>query len=255
MAFLLKKHLSPFLFPVPLCVLLLLAGVLLLWPAKNRRWGRALASAGLCVLLLGALPPFPEVGIRYLEAPWSVYKPVAGADVRWVVVLGGGVTVDPSQPPTTQLTRSSLVRLIEGIRILKLHPEARLLLSGGAPFGAARSEAAVMADAARELGVSPDRIVLEESSWDTEGQAVGVKPIVGSDPFVLVTTASHLRRAMALFEAQGLSPIPAPAEPRVRYRPLPDLRWLYPSAENLQVSTEVVYEFLGMAWARLRGKA
>ncbi|HOJ20327.1 MAG TPA: envelope biogenesis factor ElyC, partial [Armatimonadota bacterium] len=129
MAFLLKKHLSPFLFPVPLCVLLLLAGVLLLWPAKNRRWGRALASAGLCVLLLGALPPFPEVGIRYLEAPWSVYKPVAGADVRWVVVLGGGVTVDPSLPPTTQLTRSSLVRLIEGIRILKLHPEARLLLS------------------------------------------------------------------------------------------------------------------------------
>ena len=211
MGFLLKKHLSPLLFPVPLCVLLLLAGVLLLWRAKNRRWGRALASAGLGVLLLGALPPLPEAGIRYLEAPWSIYKPAAGADVRWVVVLGGGVTVDPGLPPTAQLTRSSLIRLVEGIRILGLHPQARLLLSGGTPFGAPRSEAAVMADAARQLGVSADRIVLEESSWDTEGQAAGVRPIVGRDPFVVVTTASHLRRAMALFEAQGLSPIPAPA--------------------------------------------
>jgi uncharacterized SAM-binding protein YcdF (DUF218 family) len=242
---------------VPLCVLLLLAGVLLLWRAKNRRWGRALASAGLGVLLLGALPPLPEAGIRYLEAPWSIYKPAAGADVRWVVVLGGGVTVDPGLPPTAQLTRSSLIRLVEGIRILGLHPQARLLLSGGTPFGAPRSEAAVMADAARQLGVSADRIVLEESSWDTEGQAAGVRPIVGRDPFVVVTTASHLRRAMALFEAQGLSPIPAPAEPRIKQGTcaIPDLRWLYPSAENLQVSTVVVYEFLGMAWARLRGKA
>ena len=224
---------------------------------KEEAVGAGAGERPLGVVLLGALPPLPEAGIRYLEAPWSIYKPAAGADVRWVVVLGGGVTVDPGLPPTAQLTRSSLIRLVEGIRILGLHPQARLLLSGGTPFGAPRSEAAVMADAARQLGVSADRIVLEESSWDTEGQAAGVRPIVGRDPFVVVTTASHLRRAMALFEAQGLSPIPAPAEPHIKQGTcaIPDLRWLYPSAENLQVSTVVVYEFLGMAWARLRGKA
>ena len=73
MAFLLKKHLSPFLFPVPYACCSC-------WPAfsssgreeEQAGVGARLTTPAYVCSLLGALPPFPEVGIRYLEAPWSV---------------------------------------------------------------------------------------------------------------------------------------------------------------------------------------
>ena len=58
---------------------------------------------------------------------------------------------------------------------------------------------------ALELGVEETDIILEGESRDTRSQAVQLTPLLKEKPFLLVSSANHLQRAVARFEAQGLS--------------------------------------------------
>ena len=51
---------------------------------------------------------------------------------------------------------------------------------------------------AQALGVAQQDMVLESESRDTEESAKAVAPIVQKDPFLLVTSASHMPRSMAM---------------------------------------------------------
>lgn len=255
--FLLKKVISSWLNPLSLCLLLLLAGVVWLWRRKGGGAGRALVTLGLALLYLASLEPLLLRAVAPLETRYPPYTPAPGATVIWVVVLSGGFSDDPTLPPNNQLGNITLARLVEGIRVLRFHPEARLLLSGGR-LGRSQSIAWTMGETAKLLGVAPERIALEEESRDTEEQAVAVKRLVREEPFVLVTSALHLPRSMSLFEKQGLSPLPAPAEhidKRDQTTTLRDtLRKPLPSAETLHLWNAVAHEYLGSAWSRLRGR-
>ena len=111
-----------------------------------------------------------------------------------------------------------------------------------------------MAQVAQELGVGRRDMLLEEQSTDTEGEALKVAPLVGQQPFILVTEASHMPRAVALFRKQGAHPIPDP----MGYYTRPGLPLsppeLFPNSEELRGSERAIYEYLGLAWAKLRGK-
>jgi uncharacterized SAM-binding protein YcdF (DUF218 family) len=173
--------------------------------------------------------------------------------VKWIVVLGGGHTSDPKIPVASNLYTGTLFRLVEGIALHRRLPGSKLIVSGSAVWRS-DSEAASMARVAEELGVDRNNIILEEQANDTEEQAALIKPIIGEDSFILITTASHMPRAMALFLKAGMKPIPAPTDYRVvdaEYMP----RDYYPSPGNLQKSELVIYESLGSLWARLRGKS
>ena len=124
---------------------------------------------------------------------------------------------------------------------------------GGAPFDEVPA-AELMAVLARDLGVAPDAIVAETASRDTKDQARALKELVGEAPFVLVTSASHMRRAAAMLRKRGLHPLPAPTGHIVKGA----RRWsphdLYPGSGALCVSECALYEYLGYAWAWLRGQ-
>ena len=64
---------------------------------------------------------------------------------------------------------------------------------------------------AEELGVDKADMVLEVESRDTKDHPLYVQHLVKKDPFILVTSAFHMPRAMKLFAKQGLAPIPAPS--------------------------------------------
>lgn len=253
MLFLLKKHISPLLLPLPFSMLLLLIGVALLWIPRRERAGKIVVTLALALLALFSSTPVSHALLGRLERQYPA-NPTAPA--RWVVVLSGGYSDDTRLPSTDRLSRDTLARLTEGIRLLKSRPGARLLVSGGSALGQQRGVALCMAEAAREMGVAPSRIVVESKTRDTEEQAIAVRKIVGKESFLLVTSAAHLPRSMALFRGQGLHPIPAPADHRIK----PEectllLHYFYPGVDNLSYSTNAVYEYLGLAWARLRGRS
>lgn len=253
--FWLKKTLAPFLFPVPITVALLVAGLGLLWSSKRQRSGRALVTFGTLLLILFAFDPTARALMHSFEGEQHAFDPgaVPPDGLGWVVVLGGGVVDDPRLPPNGQLSLPSLSRLVEGIRVLNHFPEAKLVVSGGVIFNAV-SEARVMAQVARSLGVDSVRIVLEEGSLDTKDQALNLANLLDR-PFALVTSASHMPRALALFRKQGLEPVPAPIDFALRRgtagRRVTDF---IPNAGSLKVSSQAWYELLGHAWVRLRGQ-
>ena len=109
-----------------------------------------------------------------------------------------------------------------------------------------------MAEVASVLGVDEREMVLESESRDTKDEARIIKEMVGEDRFVLVTSASHMPRSMALFRKQGMDPIPAPVghwvkENRSGITP----GAVFPGAEGLMKAERAVYEYLGIIWERL----
>jgi uncharacterized SAM-binding protein YcdF (DUF218 family) len=152
--------------------------------------------------------------------------------------------------PGDRLTGGSLKRLLEGMRLQRSLPGGRLVLSGG-NFGPGMTEAQAMADLARSLGAPADSMVLETKSWDTQTEALHLAPILGKRPFALVTSAYHLPRAMAVFRARGMQPIPAPTDFRTLGFRL-DYNAFIPQAAGLGCSEGAVYEYMGRAWVWLK---
>ena len=253
MAFLLKKIVGLLVQPLSIILLLLLAGLILLWKRPDRRWGRYLTLAGTLLLLLASLQITPWLLGRALETRFEPYEAEATRPTpEFIVVLGGGTNDDATLPLSARLAPVALARVVEGVRIAGLHPEARLVLSGGYVFTTV-SEAEVASDVVQMIGMDPARIITESQSRSTEDQAVAVRNIVRDRPFVLVTSAIHMPRSMALFRGQGMEPVPAPTAHTFGKGFNEGPQSFLPSARHVRALETVMHELYGIAWAWLRG--
>lgn len=120
--------------------------------------------------------------------------------------------MDPELPLTSQLSLAELNRLLEGIRVYRNVEDAKLILSRGIGGNGPFTDAEMMESLAITLGIPEDDIILESESLDTIVQAKLIKQIVNDDKFILVTSASHMPRAMAIFKKCGMCPVPALAD-------------------------------------------
>jgi len=231
---LLKKIVAPLFFPVPLCLEILLLGLLLLWFTRRQRTGKIVVSIGVVLLAALSYSAVSNVFLRPLEYR---YRPLLKAeeicDVNWVVVLGGGHTSDPQIPITSQLSDDSMARLVEGIRLHNMLPESKLILSGGSAFDPVPN-ADVLADVALAIGVDQQDMILESGSKDTKDEARLIKGIIGNDKFILVTSAYHMPRSVGLFQKLGMKPIPAPTDHWVKERQGISPGIFFPSADGLR---------------------
>lgn len=250
--FLIKKALGLAFMPLTVCLLLFALGLVYILLRRSRE---ALAPFVIGAVLLYAFSLNTVSGylIRPLERAYPALDlsspAVAKKPVKWVVVLGSGHWTDRSLPPGSMLNEAALYRLTEGIRVANRFPDSILVLSGG-KFLDEQSSAQVMAAAAAGLGFDPARIILSDQAMDTHDEAQRIRDTVGTDAFVLVTSAAHMLRAVKLFEGQGLSPVPAPADFRHKGEP----EWLLPQADNITTCHLAVHEYLGLAWSFARGQ-
>ncbi len=244
--FILKKLIGPLFFPLSLIIELLLIAAFL---NKGRR--KLIVSAAGLLYLFSSLP-FSYLILRPLE---SQYQPISASDVkkeiRWVLVLGGGSRDIKALPPEDRLSDGALKRLMEGIRLAGFLPKARLVLSGG-NFRGGTPEAVVMYRVARNLGLPSDRIVLEMTSRDTIEEVRFLKGCLGKDPFYLVTSASHMPRAMRMFKRLGTKPIAAPTDFQAVWGSVYVLDF-FPQASSLAGTERAFYEYLGLFWGLIRG--
>jgi len=259
--FVLKKLLTQCFYPLPLGLAILILGLVCLWATRRQRLGKALVTLGTLLLLLLSFPFLSVELLASLEGrypallhpetiSWETGK--AEPSPRWIVVLGGGHVSDPQLPANSQISEGALGRLVEGVRLYKAIPGSKLLLSGGGGFDPV-PEAEVMAQIAVLLGVKPDDMVLEPYSQDTADEAEIIANMVGREKIILVTSAAHMPRSMALFKKRGLQPIPAPTNYLVRKAQGPQILRFFPSPGNLELMAIAVHEYLGLAWAYLRG--
>jgi len=251
--FLLKKIVAPLFFPMTLILGILLSGLFLVSLTRRQKTGKIFVLIGIIFLGMLSYNAISDGLLRPLEYQ---YPPLLSLEniqnVKWIVVLGGGHISDPKLPITSQLSEASLIRLVEGIRLYRGVPKSKLILSGGSPFEKT-AEAKIMAEVAVAIGVKNQDLILEELSKDTEEEARLIQQAVGRDRFVLVTSASHMPRSIALFNKLGMHPIPAPTGYLVKESQKMSPGMFYPGVSGLSKAERAFYEYLGLAWAKLRG--
>ena len=252
--FLLKKLLSQGLMPLSLLVFCLALGALLLWFSQRQRLGKVLVTLGLGLLLAQSYGWGVKPALRELE---RAFPPLIDtthlAGVKWVVVLGGGTSADESLPLATRLSEASLARLVEGVRLQRQLTGAKLLVSGGKVFGYG-ADADAMREVAINLGVNAADIISDSESPDTETQARIIRQIVGNARVVLVTSAAHMPRAVALFQQVGMDVIPAPTNYLVQSNAAFSPTDIFPSERGFIEAHSATHEYLGLLWGRLRGQ-
>lgn len=168
-----------------------------------------------------------------------------------IVVLGGGRRTQAREYGGDTLNSYSLERLRYAARLHRA-TQLPILATGGMPGGGSVSEGALMRRVATEELHSPVRWVEEAAltTWDNARFSAPILKKAGVNRILLVTDAAHLRRAVPLFEQQGLQVVPAGvhfADTRID-----SLLSLLPSASGLRDSHYALHEWLGIVWYRLR---
>ncbi len=241
--------------PICISLLLCLTGATL-WILRPRsRVGLVLVLSGSLVLLVMSLPLTGRRLLRSLELKAGEYadpEELSRNDVKWIVVLGGDLR-GGELSPADRVAYSSLVRVMEGIRLWKAMPDSKLVLSGGTYSSRKMPTGLGMALLARELGVPQTAIVVENQSWDTQGEARLLKPILGKNRFALVTSAYHMRRSVLSFKRMGLDPIPAPADFMTKGVFQLGVQAFLPSPMALELSQTAIHEYLGTLWLATKG--
>lgn len=245
--------------PLAWVALLLLAGLLCM--PFRRGWGVRLNSAALCVLLLQGWEPLPDALLRHLESQYA--GPMQGAFLQayaGVVVLGGAL--DPAYAwqghgqGQVALTEAA-ERMTVPIALLQQNPNLRLLFTGGE--GDLFVKGLTEADRAKiffdNMGVPAARVIYESASHTTYENAIFSARMPGvnqAQPWLLLTSAFHMPRSMALFRKAGWNVTPYPVD----FRAGVQTPWTQYSLERGARKWHLaLHELVGLLAYQLAGRA
>lgn len=245
---------------LPLGVALALLALAFALATRSPVLGRRLLALAFALLAVFSLPAVSAALIRSLEGAYPSVPIESLPRLEVAVLLGGGL-----QPALAPRHRAELGpgadRLWLAAQLWHAGKVERLLISSGTPFAAdGTTEAELTARILRRWGVPAEAMLIERTSLDTAGNAAASAARLGATaggrarPVGLITSASHMRRAMALFRAAGFAPLALPADHWIAGPSASSvLDWL-PSAINLGGSTRALREYLGIGWYLLSGR-
>jgi uncharacterized SAM-binding protein YcdF (DUF218 family) len=225
-------------------------GVALLVISRWRRAALGMLWLGLLVLGLLGFEALPHALLRPLENQYPVPS-AAGVDRHVGVVVLGGATQHPrSYQAHAQVPLGDAAeRMSVPVGLLRQHPKLALVFSGGE--GRLLLTGVTEAELARvfyqEQGVDLARITLESGSRNTRENARQVVALLGArcqEPWLLVTSAWHMPRAVAEFESVGCRVTPYPVD----FRTGASTDWSeYALARSLMLWQTALHEWLGLA--------
>jgi uncharacterized SAM-binding protein YcdF (DUF218 family) len=258
----LSKFLPPFVYPLGLGCLLLLAAIFL---RKRQRWQTTCIVITLVLLFVGGNRFVSMALSRSLE--WQ-YLPKGEIDPAPVIVVLGGGT-DPAEDPRPGVEINSAGdRILYGAELFHAGKAPNILLSGGNITwldGRASTPAEEMSQIMKMLGVPESALWLQGKSQNTYEDALYSGEILrqkGIHKIILVTSAMHMPRSVGLFQKQGFEVIPAPADFRVTkdewaglFEPdiLNQVVSFWPTVGNLSGTSNALKEYLGIFTYRLKG--
>jgi uncharacterized SAM-binding protein YcdF (DUF218 family) len=233
------------LLPLPIALMLGMVSVFLATRGRRRAAFFSAIAAGV-VAYASSIGLVADALLRPLENAYTNPSLAPLHAVSFVVVLGSGYQPRDGVPLTGALADDGLARIVEGVRILRRLPTARMVLSGGAADGLSPS-AVGYALLAQDLGVDSTRLDILDRPLDTHQEAQAVAALVGSRPFILVTSAYHMPRAMRLMALAGAHPIAAPTGQLCDMPPLKGWRKFVPTSGGLRKTERAIHEYLGLA--------
>jgi len=242
--------------PFPLLWLLLGLALLNLWRKRTESRRRLLlVTFPFVVLTIISLPAIGDVAIGSLERPYPplLHRP---DDIQAIVVLSGYVYPPTSPGAPAEFDDSTCNRCLKAADMYHQGQPCPVLVSGKSsdPNGADYSEA--MRALLVKLGVRPDDVLLEGQSLTTYENAVESAKLLQErqlSRILLITDATHLKRAAACFRKQGMEVTPCGSTYRLRDSPFEFTR-LFPQPGVAEKCQRICHEWLGLAWYWWRGR-
>ena len=244
--FVLKKIITFFIEPYGMVFSLFFMGLFFLFINKTKLAKKILLLSFL-LLTLFSYQPFANFLISNLENQYPKYD-YLNTNIKYIHVLGNGHNDDKTQPLSSQISFAGIKRDIEGIIIHKNLVKSKIIFTGYAG-NTSIANAKVNAKLALALGVKKENIIINGKPKDTKEEALFVKTIVGNEQFILVTSATHMPRAMSLFKSLGLNPIAAPTS---YYKRDFSSSFIKLRASSFYLSKIAMHEYIGILWSKLQ---
>lgn len=254
MALLLKFAVLPF-YPFSLSLVLIIAGLVVQYRRKSA--GSILISGGLIVICFFSIPVISNFLCKSLEMKYTQQDKIT-EPVSAIVVLGGAGK--PLCPPRKYAEVSNAGdRLIHCARLYKAGICSRVITTGTGVgwIHDIPSEGYENALVLRDLGVDSSSIIIENKARNTHEHPGNIARILDSlhlpKTIVLVTSASHMPRSVAIFRKAGYKVFCAPIDYQSTLDVVNTVMDFFPNVNSLDLSTRIIHEYYGILGYKLLG--
>ena len=191
---------------------------------------------------------------KLLENPWErlAYTDISSSDA--IVVLSGGRHLPPGN--TNIIEWNDPDRFISGINLYRANKSNRLIFTGGVnPLNSnLPPEGDIYIQEAISMGIPKKDLFTTYPVFNTLGEAKAIKKLLNKEKtsnqkkIILVTSAFHMKRAMKVFEREGINVLPYPVDFKTSKNFISFLRnpinWI-PSSYYLNMSSRAIREIIG----------
>jgi uncharacterized SAM-binding protein YcdF (DUF218 family) len=249
--FILDKILTMLILPTALMTECAIFGLLL----SRYPVGRILLVAAIGAMTACLILPVDSWAVRPLEDRFpAITTPPAKVD--GVVVLGGAIDDLTSRDRATPILNSAANRMTTFVELARRYPQAKLVFTGGSGdlLQGVSNEAEYVAILFEQLGLPRDRVAFEDASRTTWENAANTFDMVKPQPgelWILLTSASHMPRAVGVFRKVGWTVLPWP----VGYQSRDHIR-AYPQSMGKKLAglDWAAHEWIGLLIYYLQGK-
>jgi len=199
---------------------------------------KKLVILGLALYYLFSITLVTDLILNPLEGSYSFLEEFNQAE-KIVMLLGG--------------RESNVLRSSEVLRISHLtNHQKTIIISGTDPLNPESEEALGVRNFFISRGIPEENIIIEGQSRNTWENTRNVKEIVKDQPFFLVTSAFHMRRAKGEFKKLGTNVIAAPTN--FKRKGEYNLLDFLPSSANLRNSDLAIKEYFGILYYKIKWK-
>ncbi|KQW32116.1 hypothetical protein ASE36_07960 [Rhizobium sp. Root274] len=240
--------------PLSLVFLLCMLALILM---RFRRMAVSLLSVALLLLFVTLYTTTGSYLLQTLEARFP--RPSADpANVACMIVLGGAFETEVTTARGGIELNQSADRFVEALRLALLHPQAKILVSGGdgSLSGAYEGDAAASLRFFGAFGLPADRLVTEITSRNTDENVQNSRQILAQNGLadcLLITSAFHMPRSVGLFRKAGITVTPWPTDFRTTGKVGLGLDFTQPTRNAQQMAT-ATREWLGLLAYRALGR-
>ena len=189
------------------------AGMILFFTRfKKTSRGFLITSFSLMILIIS---PIGMIGTTFLENRFPRLQSIP-ADAKGLILLGGSFDRYVSSKRDTISFNMAAGRIFDFAALAKKNPDKQIVFTGaGRGLTPKVNESALAKEVFDAYGIDTSKVIFENKSADTTENAKFTRDILQPKPgekWVLVTSAFHMSRSVALFKKMGFDVIPYPVD-------------------------------------------
>jgi len=247
--FYLKKIISFFIMPYGFAITLLLLSIIAFKKGSKRVYFW-LTAISFIVLFISSYRYITNTLLYPIEhSKISLPYKIDSKSIKYIHILGSGYSDDTTLPISSRLSESGLKRVLEGYFQYKKYPHSKLIITGYRYINTNVTYTQVAVELLQKLGVPRGDIIATDKTKDTEEEAKFAHSIVGEQNYILVTSASHMKRALYIMMKYNLHPIPIKTDYHSSKK---NHLLIFPNPMAMRDSQTALHEYIGLLWYKIK---